>query len=112
MDDESEHIEITNAIALAKRWWQWRWTFYYADTFNYMADNLLERRGVHVKFLEEYQHPDESYVIVCCKVPNIHLEGFLAAMHDLHNLMLIGGHLDYDKFCKKMAQMLEGDEDE
>lgn len=105
---DDEHIEIYNAVALAKRWWQRRWTFFYADTPDYKADNILERRGVNVKYGSEFRNDDEKYIIVTCKILPDEIDDFLEAMHTLQNLMIIAGYTDYEDFCRKMSDMLEG----
>jgi len=107
--DEDKPIEIYNAFIWAKHWWQRRCGVLYIDTPDYKADNILERYGVRIKYLNDYASPESYYIIVSAKIPENELEAFLSAMDDLQKLMLISGHLDYEKFCRKIRHWIEED---
>ena len=100
MDEEKETIEIYNAFAWNKRWWQWWYTVTYVDSRDFKADNIFERHGVGAKFLADFEKPDCDYIIVTAKIPTKQFDEFLASMDELQKLMIISGDLDYEEFCR------------
>lgn len=112
-ESNNEHIHIYNAFAVQPRWWSRKVLFYYVDTPDHKADNFIEKRGIRVKYLYDEKRDGDSYYICSCRIPKKQLEDFLAAMHELQNLMLICGHSDYEEFCNEVRNMfMEGEDDE
>lgn len=100
MDEEKETIEIYNAMAWAKHWWQWWYTVTYVDTKGYKADYIFDRHGVKAKFLNDFAKPDCDYIIVTAKIPS-------RQMDELQRLMLISGDLEYEAFCREVQRWFE-----
>ena len=107
MDEEKESIEIYNAMAWAKHWWQWWYTVTYVDTKGYKADYIFDRHGVKAKFLNDFAKPDCDYIIVTAKIPAKQIGEFLESMHELQRLMLISGNLEYEAFCREVQRWFE-----
>lgn len=113
MDEANNgHIDIYNAFAWEPRWWNRKVTFVYVDTTDYKADNLIEKRGIRIKYLEDAKKDDMDYCICACRIPKKQIGDFLDAMYELQNLMLICGHLDYEEVCGEVRKMLMEDEDD
>ena len=107
---ENAHINIFNAFAVLPHWWDRKITFYYVDTPDYKADNLIEKRGIRVKYLHDHRRDGDPFCICSCRIPKKQLEDFLAAMHELQNLMLICWYSDYEEFCNEVHNMFMEDE--
>lgn len=107
MDEEKKSIEIYNAFALEKRWWQWWYTVVYIDTKDYKADNILERHGVRAKSINEFEKSECDYVIETAKIPAKQFVEFLISMDELQKLMIISGFLDYEEFCREVHNWFE-----
>lgn len=109
---EDEKILIYNAVGLNRRWWQKRWTFFFIDTPDYKGDDMIEKHGIRVKYIGDYDRKDSPYIIVSCKVRDQDIEEFLHAMHDLQRIMLISGHFDYEEFCREWVAKMEAEDDD
>lgn len=107
MDEEKETIEIYNAMAWAKHWWQWWYTVTYVDAKDFKGDYILDRHGVTPKFLNDFVKPGCDYIIVTAKIPSRQMDEFLASMDELQNLMLISDGLNYEKFCREVQRWFE-----
>jgi len=106
-------IHIYNAFAVTPSRWSRRITFFYIDTPDHKADNLIEKRGIRVKYLHDEVRDGDPYYVCACRIPKKQLEDFLEAMYELQKLMLICGHNDYEEFCNEARNIfLEGEEDE
>ena len=51
------------------------------DVPEYYADQLFIRHQVTVRFGKEFQHPDQPYVVIFCKVRKRDRNRFLSALH-------------------------------
>lgn len=112
-ESNNDHIDIYNAFAMMPSRWSRKITFFYVDTPDHKADKLIEKRGIRVKYLDDTVKENDPYVICSCRIPKKQLEDFLAAMHELQNLMLICGHHDYEEYCGKVHKMfVEGEDDD
>ena len=110
---ENTHINIFNAVAVLPHWWNRKIKFYYVDTPDYKADNLIEKRGIRVKYLHDHRRDGDSFRVCSCRIPKKQLEDFLEAMYELQNLMLICGYDDYEEYCNEVRDMLsEGKADD
>ena len=85
--------------------------FAFVDTDEYLADQLFINHKVRVDFREEYAMPDTPYRVIMCSITKKDVSGFLAALKELENKMILMGHVDYSEFCtglkEKMARSLE-----
>jgi len=79
----------------------------FVDVPEYYADQLFIRHKVTVRFGQEYQHPDEPYIIIFCKVRKRDRDRFLAALAELPNKMILCGYPKYDAFCKDFIDKME-----
>ena len=68
------------------------------DVPEYYADQLFIRHQVTVRFGKEFQHPDQPYVVIFCKVRKRDRNRFLSALSDLNRKMLLCGYPGYEKF--------------
>ena len=75
-----------------------RWKHYvYLDTDEFRAGSLLARYQVHLECEAVMGRPDESiYRLIAMKVAIEDEEGFLKAMEDLKQKMLLLGYTDYE----------------
>ena len=81
--------------------------YIYVDTKDYLADLLLAKRNVRVRFEKrEYGMLGSPYILVTCHVKKKDEEEFLKAMEELKNRMLLTGHKDYEEFCKDLQAIL------
>lgn len=114
MAEDEEKILIFNAAGVKPPWWRRkRITFFYVDTPDYKADDLLEKYGVPVKYIGDRVKEDDGYIIVECRVKYEDVEDFLNVMHELQRLMLICGYRDYEEICREwVARMKEEYADE
>ena len=86
----------------------WFWLHYaYFDSNSYLADSLLCKHEVPVRFGDEYERSDSKYRIIFCKVRKKYKNRFERAMLELNNKMLICGYNDYEEFCKKIGDAMK-----
>lgn len=79
------------------------------DVPEYYADQLFIRHQVTVRFGNEYQHPDQPYVGIFCKVRKRDRNRFLSALSDLNRKMILCGYPGYQDFCASfIASMSSG----
>ena len=71
----------------------------FIDVPEYYADQLFIQHQVWVRFGKEFQHPDQPYVIIFCKVRKRDRERFLSALSELNRKMILCGYLGYEEFC-------------
>lgn len=85
--------------------------FAFVDTDQHLADLLFIKHKVRVNFGQEYAMPDTPYRVIMCSITKKDISGFLAALKELENKMILMGHVDYSEFCtdlkEKMARSLE-----
>ena len=84
---------------------------YYAfiDVPEYYADQLFIQHQVTVRFGKEFQHPDQPYVIIFCKVRKRDRDRFLSALPELERKMILCGYPGYSEFCDIfIAKMNDG----
>lgn len=80
--------------------------FYYhyifADTEDYLADQMFIQNEVRVHFGKEYKNPDSKYIFICCKVKKSDNDRFLQSLDNLSKKMIFMGNTDYEIFCENM----------
>ncbi len=81
----------------------------FIDVPAYYADQLFVRHQVTVRFGKEFQHPDQPYVVIFCKVRKQDRNRFLSALSDLNRKMILCGYHGYQDFCASfIASMSSG----
>ena len=88
-------------------WTTEKFSFLYAhfaiiDTADCLADQLFIKHQVSVWFGAEFACPDAPYRVILCKCRKRDAEGFLAAVSELPDKMLLCGHTDYLAFCEAL----------
>ena len=81
----------------------------YLDTREYLADALLAKRQVRVRFGQEMSKRGEPYLIVSCKIKKRDEACFLEAMSELCDRMLLLGHTDYGACCERVMNAITGE---
>ena len=75
----------------------------------YFADQLFIQHQVTVHFGNEFQHPDQPYRIIFCKVRKRDRDRFLSALSELNRKMTLCGYPGYEVFCTSfIAKMNDG----
>ena len=105
-ESNNENIDIYNAWAVGVAWWRRKVTFVYIDTPDHKADNLIDKRGIRVRYLDDAFKDGEPYYVCACRVPKKRLVDFLDAMYELQNVMLICGYHDYEEYCNTVREMM------
>ncbi len=83
--------------------------FAFVDVPGYYADQLFIRHQVTVHFGKEFQHPDQLYVVIFCKVRKQDRNRFLSALSDLNRKMILCGYPGYEEFCASfITKMYDG----
>ena len=80
----------------------------FIDVPAYYADQLFIRHQVTVRFGNEYQHPDQPYVVIFCKVRKRDRNRFLSALSDLNRKMILCGYPGYEEFCASFIAQMNG----
>lgn len=81
----------------------------FIDVPEYYADQLFIKHKVTVRFGKEFQHPDQPYVIIFCKVQKRDRDRFLFALSELNRKMILCGYPGYEEFCDTfIAKMNDG----
>ena len=80
--------------------------FAYVDTDQHLADQLFIKHKVRVNFGQEYAMPDTSYRVIMCSITKKDVSGFLAALKELENKMILMGHVDYSEFCTGLKEKM------
>ena len=81
----------------------------FIDVSEYYADQLFIQHKVTVRFGNEFQHPDQPYVVIFCKVRKRDRERFLSALSELNRTMILGGYPEYEEICASfIAKMNDG----
>ena len=81
--------------------------YIFADTEEYLADQLFKNEKIRVNFGKEYGHTEEKYLLVSCKIWNKDQGKFFKAMEKLRNKMPLVGNTDYEEFCKETFKMFD-----
>ena len=85
-------------------------TYAYLDTEEYLADQLFINKKLRVKFLRDYSHENDPYIIVMVKVPKSRNKDFLCCMNELNKKMLLTGNTNYNKFSIMERILIHGKE--
>lgn len=96
-----KEIRMQNYIKL-RRFSLFYYHYIFADTEDYLADNLFIQNKVRVHFGKEYKSPDSKYIFIFCKVKKSGNDKFLKALDKLGKKMLLMGNIDYQDFCEYM----------
>lgn len=81
--------------------------YIFADTEEYLADQLFKNEKIRVNFGKEYGHKEEKYLLVFCKIWNKDQGKFFKAMEKLRNKMPLVGNVDYEELCKYVFSVSE-----
>lgn len=68
----------------------------YLDTTEYYADQIFINKKLRVRFLKDYSHKEDAYIIIMVRVPKRKNKIFLECMNELNKKMLISGYNDYN----------------
>ena len=82
---------------------------YYAifdDQFS-MANLLLMKHNIKVKFTDAYARPGAKYIMHICRIRKCDQEKFLTVMEELPELMLDCGYTDYEECVMSLQSDLE-----
>ena len=80
--------------------------FAFVDTDQHLADQLFIKHKVRVNFGQEYAMPDTPYRVIMCSITKKDVSGFLAALKELENKMILMGHVDYSEFCTELKDKM------
>lgn len=80
--------------------------FAFVDTGGYLADQLLVKYKVRVDYGQEYAMPDCPYRVIMCSVAKKDVSGFVQALNELENKMILFGHADYPEFCEDLKEKI------
>ena len=70
---------------------------------------FLSAKGLIGTFGNEFQHPDQPYVIIFCKIRKRDRDKFLSALSELDRKMILCGYPGYSEFCDTfIAKMNDG----
>ena len=81
--------------------------YIFADTEEYLADQLFKNEKIRVNFGKEFGHTEEKYLLISCKIWNKDQGKFFRAMEKLRNKMPLVGKTDYEEFCKETFKMFD-----
>lgn len=79
----------------------------FADTEEYLADQIFVKHKIKVDFGKEYAHADSPYLIIFCKVRKPHAAEFESALLEMGNKMILMGHTDYEHWCAAFLGKME-----
>lgn len=81
--------------------------YIFADTEEYLADQLFKNEKIRVNFGKEFGHIEEKYLLISCKIWNKDSGKFFRAMEKLRNKMPLVEKTDYEEFCKETFKMFD-----
>lgn len=85
-------------------------TYMYADLVDeYLADSLLYRHKIPVKFKCEHIRSGDKYRLITCNIRKKYVKAFMEAMEELKTKMCLLGHNDYEDWCSHLLGLLEED---
>ena len=84
----------------------------FADTKDYLADQLCIQEKVQVYFGQEAHCIGNDYCVIFCKVRKRGEAAFLTALQKLPSKMLLWGHADYLDFCCSFQALLNAPQEE
>jgi hypothetical protein len=74
---------------------------------NYVADSLLYRHRIPVRFKGEFIRDTDNYRVILCRIPRKYRSAFEKAMEELKAKMNLLGHTDYEDYCEVLMKELE-----
>lgn len=74
---------------------------------NYVADSLLYRHRIPVRFKGEFIRDKDNYRVILCRIPRKYRSTFEKAMEELKTKMNLLGHTDYEDYCETLMTELE-----
>ena len=83
------------------------YNYMYIDASKYLADSLLAKNKLSIKFKGDYISPDGKYIVVFCKVKKDDEEKFIQTMEELERNMLLCGYTDYTSYYKDLFKKME-----
>lgn len=92
---------MKNYISI-KSYSPFRREYIYVDVPEYYADQLLIEHRVHIRFGDEFAHPEFGYRLITCFVRRWERKAFETAMNELIDKMTENGKSDYLNFCDKL----------
>lgn len=81
--------------------------YIFADTEEYLADQLFKNEKIRVNFGKEFGHKEEKFLLISCKIWNKDQGKFFRAMEKLRNKMLLVWNTNYEEFCKDVFSLFE-----
>ena len=81
--------------------------YLFFDTSQYLADRLFIRNKVRVWYDLEYAKDGSPYQAIFCRIRKKDASGFLAALEELKNSMIIHGHVNYEAEVAKYLDAIE-----
>lgn len=86
-----------------------RFSYYcYVDTKEHLADDILAKHKIHIKFRKVVDKKDADYCFVVCRIPKKQDNVFQTAMDELSDKMAISNHEDYENFCNQVMKYVYG----
>lgn len=83
------------------------YNYMYIDSSKYLADSLLTKNKLSIKFKGDYISPDGKYIVVFCKVKKDDEKKFNQTMEELERKMLLCGYTDYTSYYKDLFKKME-----
>jgi len=74
---------------------------------DYVADSLLYKHKIPVKFSDEMARDNDKYRMIFCRIPKRYCAAFEEAMEELKTKMNLLGHTDYEEYCDTLMKKLE-----
>ena len=81
--------------------------YMFLDCNDYFADQLFIKHKVRVKFEEEFGKKDSPYCVILCSIRKKDEKGFLSALSEMENKMILLGYRDYHEFCKEVMTTIQ-----
>jgi len=75
----------------------------------YVADSLLRRHKVPVRFKGDMVKEGEKYRVILCKIRRKYRAEFEKALGEIENKMSLLGYNDYGAFCSELMKKLDDD---
>ena len=91
--------ELNNPSIFSRR-------FAFLDTDEHLADSVLSRHDVHIRFGDVLAAPVAPYRVQFCWVRKRDIEKFRTAMEELPRKMMLFGYGDYPDACRRTWQHL------
>ena len=105
MEDKPLYIAIERSSLLF-------FYFLFIDCEEHLAERVLRKRKVPVRFLREYTNPQSRYRFIRCRVRKREVGRFQDAMTEFINTMLLCGYPNYLEDCAALWREFMGTPEE